>query len=91
LGGKARKIFLWSPPSQLQETFVRVVSMDREDQLPWRPWKRRGDEEWQGDRPLEDRDFKAKRQQGMRAVASQGGARKTRWKERGSGSGSQHN
>jgi hypothetical protein len=58
--------------------------MDHEEQEPRRPWKWRGDEEWHGDRSLEDRDFNAKRQQGMGANVGQGGMRKARWEERGS-------
>jgi hypothetical protein len=66
------------------------VSMDREEEQQRRPCKRHGDEEWHGDRPMEDREIKAKRQQGMRATAGQG-VRKSGCEERGRGSGSQHN
>jgi hypothetical protein len=40
----ARKVFLKKPPSELQESFARVVVMNRvERKVPAGPWKRRGE------------------------------------------------
>jgi hypothetical protein len=85
-GANARRVFLRKPPSQLQRSFAQVVQMPREeDRLSNQPWKKRGEIERGGvnDRFQEDREPRAKRQQGAGGQSLGAGGCNSGWDDRG--------